>query len=153
MIRQNIEGIALEPFKALSEELGLPHFSGQGLTNLMPKGQTPSFQFGDLRIELPSCTVVVEVESSGGVTNIAKYWESFESHRIEKPVKLIHVFLQKSDHDYESHIILWRFLNAQIQKALGPKWEAYCFGVRVTSKEALGQALALFRRILEENLA
>lgn len=32
------------------------------------------FQFGDLRVETSAATIVVEVESGGGVDNLVKYW-------------------------------------------------------------------------------
>ncbi len=145
------EPLLLKHFKVILDELGISYLSGQGLNNRMPEGPSPSFQFGDLRIELPEYTIVVEVESSGGVTNLAKYWESIELCRVNKSIKLIHVFLQKSKNDYESHLALWSFLNAKMQKELGQKWAGYCFRTTGPSPGALEPALTQFRRILTEN--
>jgi len=153
MLRQNTEALALVPFKALIEELGLTYDSGQGSTNRITIKENVYFQFGDLRVKLPRCTVVVEVESAGGVTNLAKYWESFASQRVEKPIKLLHVFLQKSANDYEAHLVVWRFLAAQMAQSLGSKWEAHCLVARGTSDQELAASLALFRRWLQENAA
>jgi len=151
MNRQTTEALALAPFKALAETLGFEHSSGQGAGNRLPIKPNVYFQFGDLRVELPRCTVVVEVESAGGVTNLAKYWECIKSRRVEKPIKLLHVFLQESVNDYEAHIIVWRFLASQMQQTLGSKWESHCAKSRGTSEASLAPALAVFRRWLEEN--
>ena len=153
MTRQNTETLALAPFRALAEELGLTHISGQGGTNRLPIRPNVYFQFGDLRVELPRCTIVVEVESGGGVTNLVKYWECFASQRLEKPIKLLHVFLQKSANDYEAHLVLWRFLAAQMAESLGSKWEAHCTVARGTSEQELAAALALFRSWLSDDAA
>lgn len=151
MTRQKTEALALAPFKAVAERLGLAYSFGQGGGNRLPIQPNVYFQFGDLRVELPHCTVVVEVESAGGVTNLVKYWESLETRRVEKPIKLLHVFLQKSVNDYEAHIIVWRFLAAQMQRSLGSQWEAHCAKSRGTSEESLAPALTQFQRWLEEN--
>ncbi len=145
MIRQKTEAIALAPFKELAAQLGLPYETGQGRANRLHIEGNVYFQFGDLRVELPQCTVVVEVESAGGVTNLAKYWECLESRRVEKPIKLLHVFLQKSANDYEAHLVVWRFLADRMKLALGSQWDAQCVTSRGTSEENLDSALRLFR--------
>lgn len=150
MIRQRTEALALAPFKAIAEELGYDYYTGQNGGNRLAIQRNVYFQFGDLRIELPSHTVVVEVESAGGVTNLVKYWESVESRRNEKPIKLLHVFLQKSVNDYEAHLLVWRFLWTKMQGALGAKMEARCLCARGTSEANLASALAVFRGWLED---
>ena len=68
------------------------------------------FQFGDLRIELPSATLVVEAESAGGVGNLAKYWPLLRSGALQKRMVLAHLFMLGSDGDYIAHRKLWEFL-------------------------------------------
>jgi hypothetical protein len=67
--RQQLEAQALQPFTAVATELGLACVRGQGLANRLPIKPNVYFQFGDLRVGCPTTTIVVEVESSGGVTN------------------------------------------------------------------------------------
>lgn len=153
MIRQRTEAAALAPFKAIAEELGHEYCSGQSGGNRLPIQRNVYFQFGDLRVDLPGHTVVVEVESAGGVTNLVKYWECIESKRNEKPIKLLHVFLQKSVNDYEAHLLVWRFLWAKMHESLGPKLEAQCLRARGTSEAHLAPALAVFRGWLQEDAA
>jgi hypothetical protein len=92
------------------------------------------FQFGDLRLEGSSATAVVEAESGGGVTNLAKYWPYLAA----KPAKrfvLAHLFLVSSPRDYVSHIALWRYLVERMREDLarraelewGVHWEAQAF--------------------------
>jgi len=151
MNRRKTEALALAPFKALAETLGFEYISGQGGSNRLAIQKSVYFQFGDLRVELPRCTVVVEVESAGGVTNLAKYWECFESRRVEKPIKLLHIFLQKSANDYEAHMLVWRFLASQMEQRLSSQWELHCATCRETSEAGLESALGVFRGWLEQN--
>lgn len=148
--RQQLEAQALQPFTAVATELGLACVRGQGLANRLPIKPNVYFQFGDLRVECPTTTIVVEVESSGGVTNLAKYWESFESGRIEKPIRLLHLFRQKSVNDYEAHLVVWRFLSARMEAALGPRFECRCGTYRDGSPGSLAPALDIFRQWLQE---
>jgi hypothetical protein len=151
MIRQKTETLALAPFKAMAEALNFKYISGQGGSNRLPIQQNVYFQFGDLRVELPQCTVIIEVESAGGVTNLAKYWECIELGRVVKPIKLLHVFLQKSENDYEAHILLWRFLSTKMQQSLGSQWESRFVKSRGTSEANLAPALEIFKSWIEEN--
>jgi len=83
-----------------------------------------SFQFGDLRYELPDRTVVIEIESAGGVTNLVKYWPYLR----EKPGKffiLLHVFHIQSSGDYMAHRKLWDFTVDRMREDLknqGIEW-------------------------------
>lgn len=151
--RQKTEALALAPFKAVLDGLGLPHFTGQLAPNRLLIQPNVYFQFGDLRVELPTHTVVVEVESAGGVTNLAKYWEAVVTGRVSKPVKLLHVFLRKSENDYEAHMIIWRFLATQMERSLSSRWEARCVSARSASAEGLAPALEVFRGWLEHGAA
>lgn len=68
------------------------------------------FQFGDLRIESPLWTVVVEAESAGGETNLVKYWPYLRSERPLKRLLIVHLFRLASGDDYIAHRRLWDFL-------------------------------------------
>jgi len=149
--RQRTEALLLEPFKWLANELGLPYKSGQGGANRISISKSAYFQFGDLHVDLPDRIVVVEVESAGGVTNLAKYWEALASGRIAKPLKLLHVFLQKSANDYEAHLLVWRFLQEQMSVRLGRRWEALCATTTGTSHEELQIAVEQFHYLLTHN--
>src|SRR5438445_8667634 len=65
------------------------------------------FQFGDLRIETPSRTVVIEVESGGGTGNLVKYWPMLAAGKPAKQFVLVHIFRISSEGDYGSHMRLW----------------------------------------------
>lgn len=82
---------------------------------------------------------------------MAKYWESFESERIRKPVKLLHVFRQKSVNDYEAHLVVWRFLSRQMRARLGASFECELAAYRHDQPETLKPALSVFERWLVEN--
>jgi len=84
------EGLILRKLRAaLTDMPAVQYASGMGSANRFPLqgwnlvGQQ-QFQFGDLRIETPTTTIVVEAESAGGVTNLAKYWPYVEG-RPAKP--------------------------------------------------------------------
>lgn len=119
---------------------GLPGVSlstGQGAANRfdIPGWDLPPlqrFQYGDLRIETPTRTVVVEAESAGGLTNLIKYWPALASGPPAKPLILVHVFRLASAGDYIAHRRLWEFAVARIREQLatqhqiqwGDHWEA-----------------------------
>lgn len=144
MTRQSTEALVLTPFKSILQQKGIACQTGQGRANRIPIEGAVYFQFGDLRVDLNDYIVVVEVESAGGVTNLAKYWEAFAGKRIDKPVRLLHLFLQKSANDYASHLLVWQFLNTHMVGALGEKWEAKLCKVRGTSEQDLADALSVF---------
>jgi hypothetical protein len=96
-------------------DLRVMSYSGQGRANKfgisdwnLPANQ--HFQFGDLRVELPSATVVVETESAGGVGNLVKYWPLLQQGIQTKPLVLFHVYMLGSSGDYIAHRTLWSFL-------------------------------------------
>ena len=153
MPRESHEAFALALFKNLAISRGHQIYFGQGGENRIPIQTNVYYQFGDLRIELPNCTVIVEVESSGGVTNLAKYWESFVSKRLHKPIKLLHIFRQKSASDYESHMVVWRFLCGKMHEALGPNFEGRWITYQHGSQESLQEALSIFEKWVQTNAA
>ena len=145
------ESIALERFEQVARDLRLPFVRGQGRDNRIPipeRGVSVYYQRGDLRVELPAVTVVVEVESSGGVTNLAKYWECFESGRLTKPIRLLHLFRQKSANDYASHIVVWEFLAAKMARELGDRFNGRLMLYRDADKAGLDEALKMFQDML-----
>ncbi len=118
---------------------GVSYASGMGAANRFPvEGWqlvgSQQFQFGDLRIETPTTTIVVEAESAGGVTNLAKYWPFLEG-RPQKRFVLAHLFQVLSANDYVSHIRLWEYLIERMRADLESRcdvrwpeqWEARAF--------------------------
>jgi hypothetical protein len=148
MARVSHETFALLRFRELAESRGYKVLNGQSADNRIAINGGVYYQFGDLRIELPDRTIIVEVESSGGVTNLAKYWECYESGRLTKPMCLLHIFRQKSRNDYESHMVVWRFLCTKMHSALGNsfvgEWVTYQDG----SQHSLEPAFTIFSRWL-----
>jgi hypothetical protein len=98
-------------------------YRGMGAVNrTVPDGWTlsalQSFQFGDLRLESSTVRVVVEVESAGGVTNLAKYWPLLGSSLRDKRFVLIHLFMMSSRGDYLAHREIWTFLRDRMRADL-----------------------------------
>ena len=60
--------------------------------------------------ETPVATVVVEVESAGGVGNLVKHWPLLTAKPRRKRLAILHVFQLNSDADYIAHRRLWQFL-------------------------------------------
>lgn len=148
--RQKIEAELLRTFIEAVQRRGLAHFLGQGAGNQIPiKPPRVYFQFGDLRVDLPQCILLVEVESSGGVTNLAKYWEIIETCRINKPVRLLHLFRQKSINDYEAHLVIWRFLSEKMKVALGPRFDCALHVYRDGEPASIAPAMSTFEQWLD----
>ena len=147
MARTNHEAAALERFRALVQERNITAFSGQGIDNRICIERNVYHQFGDLRVELESCTLIVEVESAGGVGNLVKYWESYEKKRLTKPMKLLHLFRKKTTNDYEAHRVVWEFLAATMRQTLGERFQ----GTRLTyaNENELGEAVSVFGQWLD----
>lgn len=148
--RQKIEAELLRPFIEVVQRRGLTHSKGQGSKNQVPIRPRVYFQFGDLWVELPQCTLLVEVESSGGVTNLAKYWEIIETCRIEKPVRLLHLFRQKSINDYEAHLVICRFLSEKMKLALGSRFACALHVYRDGDPTSVAPAVATFEQWLDD---
>lgn len=122
------EQLALDP--------ALEHFSGMGSANRygVPGWELTvlqRFQFGDLRIETPRATIVVEAESGGGLTNLVKYWPLLQA-RHPKRFVLVHVFQIGTPADYIAHRRLWEYVAARMREDLSARcgvswpndWEA-----------------------------
>ncbi len=145
--RTDFERQALEPFAGVAEEFGISTFRGQGAANRIAVAGNAYFQFGDLRVDLPRCHLVVEVESAGGLTNLVKYWHCIERGLIKRPVWLLHLFRQASPDDYRSHLELWDFLASEMSRALGDRFRAELF---TYGRDGTAPALAVFERWLRE---
>jgi hypothetical protein len=115
---------------ALADLTGIKSTTGMGGANRFPVhgwdlslGQ--QFQFGDLRLETPRTTIIVEAESAGGVTNLVKYWP-YLAGRPSKRVVLAHLFQVLSTNDYVSHLRLWDYLvermRADLNDRVGLRW-------------------------------
>jgi hypothetical protein len=150
--RVSHERIALTSLlRRLKDIEGIEVFSGQGGSNRFgPSGWELSlgqqFQFGDLRVETPTTTVVVEVESGGGVGNLAKYWPLLATGAFVKRLVIIHIFQIASAGDYIAHRRLWGFLVERMREDLDRRgiaypgaWEAHLFTYR-KGEEALDAA-------------
>lgn len=142
------ERIALEGFEQAAMALGFTPTRGQGIGNRIPINGAVYYQHGDLRVELPDATVIVEVESSGGVTNLAKYWECFEAGRLAKPIRLLHLFRRKSPNDYASHLQVWRFLATKMTQALGDRFTAQLMPYSDGNATDLAKAVEEFKKML-----
>jgi hypothetical protein len=138
--RVSHEGLILAKLRdALGDLAGVTFTSGMGAANRFPLAEwqlvgSQQFQFGDLRIETPTTTIVIEAESGGGVTNLVKYWPYLEG-RPQKRFVLAHLFQVLSANDYVSHIRLWEYLVERMRSDLearvglrwGEQWEARAF--------------------------
>jgi hypothetical protein len=101
--------------------VGVAVFRGQGKANRVDgPGWDLSvilrFQFGDLRLESDRCRVVVECESAGGVSNLAKYWPLLRGGLDSKKFLLLHLFFVSSQGDYIAHRKLWQFVVNEMHK-------------------------------------
>jgi len=117
-------------------------------------------QFGDLPYQAEDLTVVVEVESGGGVGNLVKYWPLLRGSLGERPFFLLHLFQVSSENDYIAHRELWRFLVERMQadldahdRAWGTAWLAEIGTYWRTSIDAdMGRQADRVARVLIEGL-
>lgn len=113
--RVSHEGALLALLRDAFSDLDIQCLTGQGSGNRFGiegwgLSRLQQFQFGDLRIELPTATVLVEAESAGGVGNLVKYWPLLRSRSLTKQLVLIHLYMLGSDGDYIAHRKLWSFV-------------------------------------------
>lgn len=126
MARQNLEAQYIAPLKLVIDSEGVANaqvfrgFAGDNRFDcgfeLMPNQK---FQFGDLRIELPDRTIIIEMESAGGLTNLVKYWPL--EQQCKRPLFLLHIFGQSSAQDYIAHLRLWDFTWMQMASPLAQR--------------------------------
>lgn len=150
--RKDVEKQLLEKFVSRAKQRGCSKiYWGLGKENRVGVTdwnltQLQKFQFGDLRVETRSATIVIEVESAGGVTNLVKYWAILERNTDAKPLRLIHIFKISTPDDYIAHRKLWQFLEDKMCSSLSSisrSWRAYLF----TDKEEQA-ALSQFDRLI-----
>ena len=144
--RENLEEKALASFARVADRHGHRVFRGQSRENRIHLGGNLSFQFGDLRVDLPTLHVVIEAESAGGVTNLTKYRYAIEVGLITRPVELMHLFRRQSVSDYGSHLRLWDFLWERMSMALAGRMRAMRYGYRDTPD--LGGAARRFEALI-----
>jgi hypothetical protein len=140
--RISLERIALERLESHLDLGGIALGRGMGLANRfqIPSWELPvlqHFQFGDLRIEGEHATVVIELESAGGLTNLVKYWPLLAEGRHTKRFVLAHIFRITSDGDYAAHRRLWLYVVERMREDLQARgvtwpdrWEAAIFTYR-----------------------
>src|SRR5258708_7714808 len=158
--RVSHERLALETLRSAIADL--PHAevsSGQGGGNRFAVDGweltlLQQFQFGDLRVEAPAATIVVEVESGGGVGNLVKYWPLLADKLLPKQLVILHVFQLNSQADYIAHRRLWQFVVERMRAHLerrgvrwGKEWNAQIFSYR--AGEAPTEAAAALRIAVE----
>jgi hypothetical protein len=125
--RVSHERLALETLRAAIGDVDdIEVFSGQGGGNRFgidgwELALLQQFQFGDLRIETSKATIIVEVESAGGIGNLAKYWPLLADKRLPKTLVILHVFQLSSEGDYIAHRRLWEFLVERMRADLEPR--------------------------------
>lgn len=164
--RYSHERAAIDRLRVLTEAPpGVEAYSGYAPANrlavdgwdLVPRQY---IQFGDLRFQAPDLTVVVEVESGGGVGNLVKYWPLLRGSLGETPFFLLHLFQVGSDNDYIAHRKLWSFLVGEMRRDLegrgrawGTAWQAEMGTYRRISIDAdLERHAALLRQALAHGL-
>jgi len=132
--RVNLEQLAITKFEAVARRNKFSVFKGQHAINRIVLGRNTYFQFGDLRVETATHHVIVEAESAGRVTNLAKYWYCLTNanlfKQVLKPVILIHIFRQVSENDYASHLALWDFLWHEMEKNVSDHIRAFRYTYR-----------------------
>jgi len=146
--RANLEREMLREFINIAKKYGYEPISGQGIDNRIILEGNLYFQFGDLRVDTPSCHVVIEAETAGGVTNLVKYWYCFQRQNqiISKPIVLLHIFNTSSENDYGSHLLLWDDMWARMTNDLGDRMQARRFKVGYANE--LRDALNYFEKAI-----
>ena len=106
---------------------GVDCYSGQtGLNRVCLRKEANSksyFEFGDLRLEFENSRIIVEVDTAGGVTNLAKYFfmlnekeKEFDFKEIDpdKSTYLLHIFVCNTNNDYLAHRKLWSYIQSKL---------------------------------------
>jgi hypothetical protein len=150
MNRKSHESVALAKFKDIAKAFGYESESSQRSRNRIPIAGNVYYQFGDLRVELPNKTIIIEVESSGGVTNLAKYWECIDAGRINKQLMLLHIYRQVSANDYKSHMLVWKFLCKKMEEAHPEKFQGKLVTYEAGNIASLKSAYETFESWLSE---
>ncbi|MBO0789539.1 MAG: hypothetical protein J2P36_01125 [Ktedonobacteraceae bacterium] len=150
--RQDLEGPVINLFEAIAHRYTTNTNRGNKEDNKVPGTK---FQFGDLRVNTSNCHILVEVESGGGVTNLVKYWYCLKEHKINKPIKLLHIYGISTEGDFSSYLDLWNFLSSKMKDSLGDLFTAeidiyWKPKPSENLKEKLASGLGKFERIVRE---
>ena len=150
--RENHENTALGPFRDILTDRGLPFCTGQKANNRIYVDDTTWYQFGDLRFSEGDQHLIVEVESAGGVTNLAKYWYLLRNNVIEGRLYLLHVFWRETSISYQSHLVVWDMLRNEIEEDLSGRFRAWRYSYSPDSHaESLREPVKKFRSLLPES--
>ena len=151
----SIEDETLQIFEITAIKYGYKIKKGQGASNRICSVGKIYFQFGDLRVETKDYTIVIEVESAGGVTNLLKYWYALKKCRenFKKRIILLHIYLQSSIRDYQSHLNLWDFLWGIMKNDVGDMIEAYRYNIlKDITNDNLKPVLHQFEELLKSSV-
>lgn len=106
---------------------GLRIYTGQKIYNRVElrnyENSHSYFEFGDLRLEFNSSRIIVEVDTAGGVTNLAKYYYmlnepdqfNFKDITPGKMTYMLHIFVCNGQNDYYAHRRLWGYLSQKLE--------------------------------------
>lgn len=150
--RENYETKAIELFKSIIIKHKHNFYTGLGANNRITLKGLNFFQFGDLRVDIGSKYLVIEFESGGGVTNLAKYWYCLSENniflqQIKKPIVLFHIYKLKTTKDYFSHLSVWDFIWNIMKKDLSDKIIAKKYTYKKI--DDLNEALDIFESYLK----
>ncbi len=149
--RYSYEIKALQPFREVISRRHLSSHRGQSAGNRIVIHGNLYFQFGDLRVPTPTGNIIVEVESAGGITNLAKYWYCFENQFIDGRVDLVHLFLQSAPGDYGSHLAVWDLLAREMLRRYSIRFSACRFTYRTERlRRDMRPAVEYFQRLLDQ---
>ena len=121
--RKSYERKVIERFEKVVGKNKYQTFKSHGKSNRIKVKGNAFFQFGVYRVETEKYHLIIETESSGGVTNLVKYWYLLgeEFKEIAKPIILFHIYRLKSEDDWIAHRKLWKFLWEKMSDDLGEK--------------------------------
>ncbi len=108
-MQRDFEKEILAPFDVVVNRLNLNSVTRRRRTrdNRITLYGRVDFEFGDLRVNLKTCYVIVEAESGAMIGNLVKYWYLFEKGLIDKPIVLFHLFSQSTLNNLASQVELW----------------------------------------------
>ena len=148
--RTSHEESAVATFLAAARSMGIAPCRKEKVRLLGSTG----FEFGDLRVDGQEGHVVLEVESAGGSTNLAKYWHLIVAGHSVQPVFLIHVFRTGSPRDWMFHMDVWHTLVARMHAELSERFHAelFTYDKRIGVTEA-APAVVRFREFVSAAVA
>lgn len=150
--RRNFAAEILEPFHGVVQRLNLPSCGLQKKDNCINLYGRVNFEFGDLRVILPHCFVVVEAESGPVIGNLVKYWYLIEKGLITKPVFLFHLYSQITVNNLSSQKELWYFFNEKMEKLFSENFKGFLYPYDLNNMQpSLIPAAQAFEQLLNRN--